>query len=279
MKLAAVRVKGQEAVVVQGEGGLLYPLDSLGIRTMMQTIARMDDLPGLAENLKTYPAVSNKDIVFLPPVPRPEKIICVGLNYSLHIQETQAEVPVSPVLFSKFSNALAAHGTEVAVTSVTSKLDYEAELVVLIGKTCKEVSLEQARSHCFGFTCGNDLSARDLQFQTSQWLLGKACDHFAPTGPWVVTAKDINPDQLDITCRVNGHLRQSGNTRDMLFSVDYLISYLSRYMTLRPGDLVFTGTPSGVGMAMPEEDRKWLRAGDVVEVSIQGIGSLINTIV
>lgn len=278
MKLVQGLYHKQTKVFVQQADGLLADLSALGIHNMEDAIARMDDLRGLLGAAGALPQVNAEQVSYLPPVKNPGKIICVGMNYRKHIQEMGASVPDSPVLFAKYANAIMAHNQPLPVADISQMLDYEAELVIIIGKTCRNISQQEARSHCFGYTCGNDLSARDLQFTSSQWMLGKACDHFAPLGPTVVTADAINPDDLAITCHVNGHLRQEGNTGEMLFSPDYLVSYLSQYMTLSPGDLIFTGTPKGVGMAMPEENRKWLASGDVVEVDIEGIGTLTNQI-
>ena len=186
--------------------------------------------------------------------------------------------PLYPILFSKFNNALAAHGQKITLPKSARKYDYEAELIVVIGKEASSVTKEEALSYVFGYTCGNDLSARDLQFRTGQWLLGKTCDRFAPIGPYIVTADAIDPSDLNITCVVNGKVRQSGNTSDMLFDCADIISYASEYMTLKPGDLIFTGTPSGVITGEPADKRIWLKPGDEITVSIEKIGSLTNTL-
>ena len=156
------------------------------------------------------------------------------------------------------------------------QFDYEAELVIVIGKTVENVSRENAMSHIFGYTIGNDLSARDLQFRTGQWLLGKTCDGFAPIGPYLVTADEVDSSNLEISCSVNGELRQQGNTKNMIFDCAHIVSYLSQHMTLRPGDIIFTGTPAGVILGYPEEQRNWLKSGDEVVISIEKIGSLKN---
>lgn len=216
------------------------------------------------------------EATYAPCVTNPEKIICVGLNYLDHADESKMEVPLSPVIFSKFNNALAAHNQEILLPQGAKQFDYEAELVIVIGKTAENVSSENAISHIFGYTIGNDLSARDLQFRTGQWLLGKTCDGFAPIGPYLVTADEVNPSNLEINCRVNGELKQQGNTKNMIFDCSYIVSYLSNYMTLKPGDIIFTGTPAGVILGIPEEQRNWLKSGDEVIVSIEKIGSLKN---
>ena len=215
---------------------------------------------------------------FLPAVPPGGKLICVGTNYKKHLAEIKLPVPTSPVLFSKFDNALAAHGEEIALPACARQFDHEAELVLVIGKKGKLIPREEALSHIFGFTCGNDFSARDLQFQTSQWLVGKTADGFAPLGPNIGTIKGLDPDRLGIFLRVNGETRQKGNTGDMIFSCDELISYISQTITLLPGDVVFTGTPEGVIQGLPESERVWLKAGDRVEVEIEGLPPLSNTL-
>ncbi|WP_342570464.1 fumarylacetoacetate hydrolase family protein [Paenibacillus sp. FSL R5-0749] len=215
----------------------------------------------------------------LPVVEQPEKLICVGLNYMPHIQEAKMEVPKSPVLFSKFNNALAAHNEVVKLPETAQKYDYEAEMVLVIGKEAKNVSQEEALSYVFGYSVGNDLSARDLQLLTGQWFLGKSLDQFAPVGPYLVTADEVDPSNLEISCKVNGEVRQLANTKNMIFDCAYLVSYISQYMTLKPGDLIFTGTPEGVILGYSEDKQVWLKAGDEVEVSIEGLGTLQNKLV
>ena len=220
--------------------------------------------------------IDEDNIVYAPCVTNPEKIICIGLNYLDHANESKMEIPLSPVVFSKFSNALAGNKQEILLPINAKQFDYEAELVIVIGKTAESVSRENAMSYIFGYTIGNDLSARDLQFRTGQWLLGKTCNGFAPIGPYLVTADEVNPSDLEISCRVNGELRQQGNTKNMIFDCAYIVSYLSQHMTLKPGDIIFTGTPAGVILGYPEGKRVWLKSGDEVSVSIEKIGTLIN---
>jgi len=231
-------------------------------------------LAGLGKG--SLPAVREEDLVFCPCVTDPEKIICVGLNYIKHIAEAKMDVPLFPILFSKFSNALAAHNQKIALPKTAEKYDYEAELVIVIGKKASCVAKDEALSYVFGYTAGNDLSARDLQMRTSQWLLGKTCDGFAPIGPYLITAEEADPDNLKLQCTVNGELRQSDNTSDMLFDCASIISYASQYMTLKPGDIIFTGTPSGPVMGFPKDEQQWLKPGDEVTVTIEKIGSLTN---
>lgn len=220
--------------------------------------------------------IPEKEVVFAPCINNPEKIICIGLNYLDHANESKMEIPTSPVVFSKFNNALAAHQQEILLPLNAKQFDYEAELVIVIGKTSRNISVEEAISSVFGYTIGNDLSARDLQFRNGQWLLGKTCDGFAPIGPYLVTSDEVNPFNLEISCKVNGELRQHGNTRNMIFDCAHIVSYLSQHMTLKTGDIIFTGTPAGVILGYPEGKRVWLKSGDEVSVSIEKIGTLIN---
>ena len=187
--------------------------------------------------------------------------------------------PDQPVLFSKFSNTIAAHQQDIPFPEEAAKLDYEAELVAVVGRGGSHIAEEDAPAHIFGYTVGNDVSERVLQFQSTQWLMGKSWDHFAPIGPYVVTADEVDAGNLDIACRVNGEVRQRANTRDMLFTPAAVLAYVSRYITLEPGDILFTGTPGGVMQGRPPEEQHWLRPGDVVEADIQGIGTLQNRFV
>ncbi|WP_276358209.1 fumarylacetoacetate hydrolase family protein [Cohnella caldifontis] len=220
-------------------------------------------------------------LTFGPCLPNPGKIICVGLNYRKHAEETGADVPEYPILFNKFHNAVSAHGADVPLPKhASTKVDYEAELAIVIGKRTQDVSREQALDNVFGYCNANDLSARDLQVRTSQWLLGKSLDAFMPIGPYLVTADEIeNPNALNIRCLVNGELRQNSNTSDMIFHCDEIISYLSKYMTLEPGDIILTGTPEGVVLGYPEAEQVYLKDGDTVTVEIEKLGVLRNRMV
>ena len=217
---------------------------------------------------------------FGPVVHSPEKIICVGLNYRKHADETGMPYPEVPILFSKFNNALAGHGEEIKIPKVTEKLDYEVELAIVVGGEGQDIAKEDALDYVFGYTTANDLSARDLQMRTVQWLLGKTSDGFAPVGPYITTSDEIeNPGNLKIQALVNGELRQNSNTSDMIFNCQEIISYVSRHMTLKPGDIILTGTPEGVVMGRDEADRVYLREGDEVVVKIEGLGELRNRFV
>ncbi|WP_127495635.1 fumarylacetoacetate hydrolase family protein [Paenibacillus glycanilyticus] len=224
--------------------------------------------------------VDESEIVFGPSVPEPGKIICIGLNYRKHAEETNMPLPEYPILFSKFSNALAAHGEDVPLPRSTQKVDYEAELAIVIGQTAKNVSVDDALDYVFGYSASNDLSARDLQTRTSQWLAGKSCDKFAPVGPYLVSKDEVgDPNALRISCTVNGEVRQDSNTSDMIFNCKEIVSYISQCMTLSPGDIILTGTPEGVVMGYPPEKQVYLQDGDVVTIEIEKLGALTNRMV
>ena len=219
-------------------------------------------------------------IEYGPCVTNPEKILMLGFNYRKHAMETNTPIPTSPVLFTKCNNALNNHNGLIKLpTHAATKFDYEVELVVVMGKTAFRVSEEDALSYVFGYCTGNDFSARDLQRKTSQFLLGKTCDGFAPIGPYLVTADQIpDPNNLKLECYVNGERRQSNNTSDMIFNVKTIISYASQHFTLKPGDIFFTGTPEGVIFGMPPEKQVWLKAGDKLMTVIEKLGELKFTL-
>ncbi|MGO8878924.1 MAG: fumarylacetoacetate hydrolase family protein [Desulfomonilaceae bacterium] len=212
-----------------------------------------------------------------PAVTRPEKIICVGLNYRRHAKEVGMEFPSQPVLFNKYNNALNYHnGTIKLPVEVAKKFDYEVELVMVMGKEAKNVTEADALSYVAGYCTGNDFTARDLQLETpsKQWMIGKTPDQFAPIGPYLVTADQIDPDNLKIECRVNGETRQSSNTNDFIFNCRQMISFISRYIKLKPGDIIFTGTPEGVILGYPKEKQVWLKPGDKLACSLEKLGEL-----
>jgi 2-keto-4-pentenoate hydratase/2-oxohepta-3-ene-1,7-dioic acid hydratase in catechol pathway len=222
--------------------------------------------------------LNEQDLQTGPCVGTPEKIICIGLNYKRHAQETGMPIPETPVLFSKFNNTLAETGEPIPLPDNAVQYDYEVELGLVIGKEARYVSVDKALDYVFGYFTVNDMSVRDLQFRTSQWLLGKTPDKFFPTAPYLVTADEVgNPQNLGLSCWVNGELRQNSNTADMIFSVAECISYISQYMTLKPGDVISTGTPEGVVMGMKE--KKWLKPGDEVVVEVEGLGKCTNRMV
>ncbi|MFW3172163.1 fumarylacetoacetate hydrolase family protein [Geodermatophilus sp. CPCC 206100] len=223
-------------------------------------------------------AVPLESLRLAPAVPDPAKIICVGLNYQKHAAEGGMPVPEQPIYFAKFGNSLAGSGADVVIPAATRRADYEVELVAVVGRRTRGVSVEAALDSVFGYATGNDLSARELQMRSSQWTYGKAIDGFAPLGPFLVTADEVpDPQALDLRCWVNGELRQDSNTRDMVFSVAELVSDLSQIMTLEPGDVIYTGTPEGVILGMA--DPVWLQPGDEVACEVQGLGRLVTRLV
>ncbi len=223
---------------------------------------------------------ANDDYFYLPPVEEPEKILCVGLNYADHVREFGNALPEVPVIFNKAPSALNACDAAIALPKVSNRVDYEGELVVVIGKEGKDIPRSEAMEYVAGYCCGNDVSARDWQKDKpgGQWFLGKSFDSFAPIGPTLVTADEVgDPNALKIETRLNGETVQSGNTSDFIFPIDYLISYISQVMTLNVGDLLFTGTPCGVGDA--RKPPLYLKAGDEIVVEIEKVGTLRNLVV
>lgn len=215
------------------------------------------------------------DLTYAPTVPNPGKILCVGLNYRKHAAESGMAEPQEPVLFSKFNNALAAPDEYIPLQADWRAVDYESELGVVMGKTARNVSVDEALDYVFGYCNMNDLSERDLQMRSGQWLLGKTLDKFLPLGPYVVTADAIpDPQNLSIKGWMNGELRQDSNTADMIFSVAEVIAYASRVMTLSPGDVISTGTPEGV--ILGRQPRVWMQPGDEYIVEVVGLGRLVN---
>lgn len=213
-----------------------------------------------------------------PPIPDPEKIVCLGLNYREHAEEADMDVPEAPVLFAKFRNSLVGPNDPVILPRVSQKVDYEAELAVVIGRRCKEVREEEALEYVAGYMALNDVSARDLQLQTTQWTAGKAVDTFAPCGPALVLANEVEDAQnLGIIAKVNGEVVQQGHTSTMIFPVKETIAFISSVMTLEPGDIIATGTPAGVGQS--RKPPLFLKEGDVVEVEIERLGGLRNPVV
>jgi 2-keto-4-pentenoate hydratase/2-oxohepta-3-ene-1,7-dioic acid hydratase in catechol pathway len=213
-----------------------------------------------------------------PPVLAPGKILAVGLNYAAHAAEQNAQPPESPLIFSKCNTALVGPGDAIKLPRISEKTDYEAELAVVIGKEAKSVSAASAYDYIAGFTIMNDVTARDLQRRERQWARAKGLDTFAPCGPWLVTKDEIeDPHSLDLELRVNGQLRQSSNTNDLIFKIPQLIEFISQDLTLRPGDIISTGTPSGVGVYSTPP--VFLRDGDRIEITISRIGTLANSVV
>ena len=216
---------------------------------------------------------------FGPTVTDPEKIVCVGLNYARHARETGNPIPTLPILFNKFNNALNSHQGIVRVSDVPAKnFDYESELVIVMGRKARNVSEADALSYVFGYCNGNDFTARDLQSRSSQWMIGKTCDGFGLLGPWLVTADQVDPNNLKIEGTVNGQVRQSSNTSDMVFNCAQIISYTSKLITLMPGDIIYTGTPEGVISGYPKDKQVWLKPGDKLTTTFGNLGTLSFTL-
>lgn len=214
------------------------------------------------------------------PIPNPNKVICIGLNYRDHAAESGMPIPTEPICFSKFSHTIVGPDAEVRLPRVCEQVDYEVELVAVIGRRGKHIPKEQARQYVAGYTNGNDVSARDWQLNKpgKQWLLGKTPDTFAPIGPYLLTADEVaDPHDLNVQLRLNGQTMQNSSTRELIFGIDELVAYLSQIITLEPGDVIFTGTPPGVGMA--RKPPVFLKPGDVMEVEIDGLGILRNPVV
>lgn len=219
------------------------------------------------------PRLALEDVVLLAPVPKPGKILAIGLNYADHILETGREMPTRQVWFCKQPSAVNGPFDPIRLPKVSEKVDYEAELVVVIGKAGRYIAKEEAAGHVFGFCCGNDVSARDWQNMTPQWMLGKSFDTHAPFGPWITTSDEVDdPHGLGVRSFVNGEKRQDSNTRHLVFNLWDQIAYVSQVMTLEPGDLIYTGTPGGVGMAM--NPPQFLKQGDVVRIEVDELGAL-----
>lgn len=239
-------------------------------------LARMGELAAAADDPALFH--NEDDLTLGPAVPNPGKILCVGLNYQKHAAETGAAPPDEPVLFSKFNNAIASPNEDIPIQDDWRRVDYESELGVVMGATARNVSVEEALDHVFGYCNMNDLSERHLQLLSGQWLLGKTLDKFLPLGPYVVTADEIpDPQNLSIKGWMNGELRQNSNTSDMIFTVAEVIAYASKVMTLSPGDVISTGTPEGVIMGMA--DKVWMKPGDEYIVEVEGLGRLVNRMV
>ncbi|MDR4887487.1 fumarylacetoacetate hydrolase family protein [Fredinandcohnia sp. QZ13] len=295
MKLLTIKNEDKWVLGVQEEVGIvdigralsLHPKEGVPTTIMEVIHGGSKVLDILSYYLKELPLQKNspflespQHIEWGPAVTQPSKIICVGLNYKRHADETNSSYPEVPILFNKFNNTLTGHNCSIQIPKVTHKLDYEVELGIVIGKKAKYVSREEALEYVFGYCTVNDLSARDLQTRTQQWLLGKSCDDFSPIGPYLVTADEVgNPNNLAIKTKVNGELRQNSNTSDMIFYCDEIISYISQHMTLEPGDLILTGTPEGVVLGFPEDQQVYLQPGDIVTVEIEKVGALTNTFI
>ncbi|MBI1247570.1 fumarylacetoacetate hydrolase [bacterium] len=268
-------VKREDGYVDLHRADPLFPTQMKQLLPMLSTHRE-----AIIEATKKGRVLEAAKIRLLPPVVEPQKILCIGLNYADHAAETGATVGDEPVVFNKFPTCLRADGQPIELPKVSDQVDYEAELVVVIGRAGKNISREDAMNYVAGYAVGHDVSARDWQKGKpgKQWLLGKSFDSFAPLGPELITADEIeDPHNLRIQCRLNGETMQDSSTSQLIFRIDFLISYLSQICTLKPGDLIYTGTPPGVGMA--RKPPIFLKPGDVVEVEIEKLGILSNPVV
>jgi 2-keto-4-pentenoate hydratase/2-oxohepta-3-ene-1,7-dioic acid hydratase in catechol pathway len=228
----------------------------------------------LLAGAKTIPAAK---VTLNAPVPRPGKALAIGLNYRDHAEESGQQIPKYPVVFAKVSTCITGPGAPIERPLASVAVDWEAELCFVIGRRGRHIPAADAMRHVAGFMCGNDVSVRDWQFHNPTWVMGKGFDTHGPTGPWLVTSDEVDPRNLDIKCLVNGALMQSSNTSQLIFDIPAIIEYLSTAFTLEPGDVVFTGTPAGVGIS--RKPPVFLKAGDVVRVEIDGLGALENHVV
>ena len=291
MTLVTIRNGDDYGLGVKAEMGIL-DVTSAAKFFRSQAPTKIEDLirrgdRGLTELVKVALARRQKGLFrdedrveFGPCVTNPEKILCVGINYARHAREMGAQPPRQPVFFNKFNNALNAHRGTVRVSAVPAeRFDYESELVIVMGRKAHNVSQAEALSYVFGYCIGHDFTARDLQSRSSQWMIGKTCDGFGLLGPYLVTADQIpDPNSLKIEGTVNGEVRQSSNTSDMVHNCAAIISYASTLMTLMPGDVIYTGTPEGVIAGYPKEKQAWLKAGDALTTTIEKLGTLRFTL-
>jgi 2-keto-4-pentenoate hydratase/2-oxohepta-3-ene-1,7-dioic acid hydratase in catechol pathway len=285
MRLATIQTPaGPRAAVLQGDAYVdlhaTRPDLPAGVRQLLEGGPAV--LRAAAEAAGRPDAVRHAaaGVTLLPPVPDPHKVVCIGLNYRDHAAESGTPIPKDPVLFSKFATALVGPGAPIVLPPVSQEVDYEAELVLVVGRTGRHLKADSAMDYLAGYTVGHDVSARDWQLKKDgkQWLAGKTFDTFAPLGPTLVTADEVpDPLNLAIRLRLNGRTMQDSNTRQMIFTPADLLAYISQVVTLQPGDLIFTGTPPGVGFV--RKPPVFLKAGDVVEVEVEKLGVLRNPVV
>jgi acylpyruvate hydrolase len=268
MKLATIRDRGR-TVAVRIEGEEAVEVGAADVGELLRTdewLAQARSADGARRPVE--------DLDYAPVVPNPDKIVCVGLNYRAHILEMGRELPEHPTLFAKYRQALIGANDEIVLPAVSDQVDWEAELAVIVGARARHVSVEEARDRIAGFSVLNDVSVRDYQNRTLQWLQGKTFEASTPVGPWLVTADEAPGPSREITCEVDGELVQKADTGDLVFDPATLISYISTIITLEPGDIIATGTPGGVGMARTPP--RFLAEGATVVTRIAGVGELRN---
>jgi 2-keto-4-pentenoate hydratase/2-oxohepta-3-ene-1,7-dioic acid hydratase in catechol pathway len=269
----------EPGVLADGE---VIGLSGAGFPDLMSAIAGgADALDRVQRWAGSAPGASRHDpdaVKLAAPIPRPPKIVCIGLNYRDHAIESNMPIPETPTVFAKFSTAVIGPGQPIVLPKASTRPDYEAEFAIVIGKRGRHIPEDRWREHVFGYTILNDVSARDFQMATSQWMIGKTFDTFAPIGPAIVTADEIDdPHNLAISLELSGEVLQDSNTSNLIFGVPKLVAYLSSVFTLEPGDIIATGTPSGVGFA--RKPPRYLKAGDECRVRIEGLGELYNPVV
>lgn len=275
MKLIRFGEKGQERPGVQTEDGIWLDVSNFG-EDYNEAFFESEGLHRLSEWLNLHstscPVVA-QDTRLGPPVCRPSKLICIGLNYAMHAKESGMEIPKEPVIFFKATSAITGPNDDVVIPKNSEKTDWEVELAFVIAKRASYVTEERAMDHVAGYLLHNDYSERAFQLERSgQWVKGKSCDTFAPLGPYMVSADEIeDPHNLNLWLKVNGEMVQQSNTSDFVFNIPQVLSYISQFMTLLPGDIISTGTPAGVGLGL--KPPTFLKAGDVVELGIDGLGS------
>ena len=282
MKLLTFHTDNALHLGVKTDRGVLDITAATGISTddfIACEKARARATDWVAANAASAPALDEASLKLAPCVPHPSKIVGVGLNYREYMINQNCAKPDFPHLFPKYPEAVRAHGDDVVIPFNSEQVDFEGELAVIIGKKARLVKEEDALDYVLGYANANDISSRDFQNATSSWVPGKCCDGFAPVGPYLVTADEIaDPNELHVRAWVNGELRQDFNTNDMIRNVKFLISGISRFFTLNPGDILLTGTSIGIIMCDPEEKRVWLKDGDLLEVEIDGLGHLSNPV-
>jgi 2-keto-4-pentenoate hydratase/2-oxohepta-3-ene-1,7-dioic acid hydratase in catechol pathway len=280
-KWATIQDGGEFSVALSMGEGLFLPRSGRGI-TLLEVISNLslkEQLKKEWEN-KIGNIVTHEEITFAPLIPHPEKVICIGLNYLDHAKEIGGVVPKEPVIFGKFPSALTGHRCPIVIPKVSCKVDFEIELVLVVGKTGRYIPTGNAWNHIVGLTIGNDVSARDWQLEKDgkQWMIGKSFDTFAPVGPFLTPNEDVpTTNNLEVCLKLNGAVMQQSRTNQFLFSIPQIINYVSQVVTLKPGDLIFTGTPAGVGIG--RNPPVWLKSGDELEASIEGLGTLCNTVI
>jgi acylpyruvate hydrolase len=260
MRLRSIFHRGEPAVALEADGGLLLVpgLAEIGVATPI------DVLRAAAE--QAAERIDDADVVLRPVVPNPARVVCLGLNYNTHVEETGRELPTYPVLFPKYASSLLAAGADIALPPESQQVDFEAELAVVIGRGGRRIPREAGYDHVAGLTIANDVTMRDFQYKTHQWMQGKAWDASTPLGPALVTLDEVaDPGRLDISLTLNGETMQSSNTDRLIFDIPTIVATVSEFTALQPGDVLLTGTPEGVGEVKP---------GDMIECSISGIGEM-----